>query len=66
MKFGKIKKLESHWKILLLFLKIWHFLAQKTEILAKKCFIFLAFLVKIFKNKKLIKKVRKHSLDTRI
>ena len=28
--------------------------------------IFLAFLVKIFKNKKLIKKVRKHSLDTRI
>ena len=29
-------------------------------------FFFLAFLVKIFKNKKLIKSVRKHSLDTRI
>ena len=51
-----------------LFLKILAFLVQKTEILAKKCvfffFFFVAFLVKIFKNKKLIKKVRKHSLET--
>ena len=48
-----------------LFLKILAFLAPKTEILAKKGFVWL-FLVKIFKNKKLIKKVRKYSLDTRI
>ena len=41
------------------------------EIFAKKWFFnffffFLAVLVKIFKNKKLIKRVRKYSLDTRI
>ena len=36
----------------------------KTGTLAKKWFVCL--FVKIFKNKKLIKKVRKHSLDTGI
>ena len=56
----------SHFLINILFLKNLAFLAKKTEILAKKFFFFFfAFLVKIFKNKKLIKKVRKHSLDTR-
>ena len=39
----------SHF-FLVLILKILAFFAQKTEILAKKWF-FLAFLVKIFKNK---------------
>ena len=48
-----------------LFLEIWAFLAPKNEILAKKV-IFLAFLVKIFKDKKLIQKMRTHSLDTHI